>query len=195
MEGLPTELKHDGHEVLNAEKNPDNWKKAYNSYIYEMLQITHLMLKFDKIKIRARRITMQPLPKETSDSLKKNQTRSKKKKVTKNVFTNLNIFASKKKDFIAGEFEEIMRSLVLLLEYDRTYPEAGKMLMEMRTSKQTQRDEDKKLFSKKNLFDRVQGIAAGAKNLIVDNKISEKRSIKSAVYETISLSSFVNFTF
>jgi len=54
MEGLPTELKHD-HDVLNPEKNVDKWDRAYNSYIYEMLQITHLMLKFDKIKIRAKK--------------------------------------------------------------------------------------------------------------------------------------------
>ena len=44
----------------------------------------------------------------------------------------MNIFNSAKTIIQPREFEYIMRSLIMLVEYERTYPEAKKMLKEIR---------------------------------------------------------------
>lgn len=100
----------------------------------EILQITQLMLKFEKIKIRAKRIAIQPYVKE-SESLGK----SKGKNIMNmginlnlNLNLNINLFNRMKDPIEVGEFENIMRLLILLFEYDKTYPESKKMLMGIR---------------------------------------------------------------
>lgn len=128
--------------MVFEKKISEHWNKAYNSYILELINTVHLMLKFNKIRIDAKKITIQPLSKDTGLT-EKGRRKGKSKTTTNfgigislnlnlNLNLGLNLFnRSKPKDELT-EFENIMRSLMLLLEYDKTYPEARKMLLEMR---------------------------------------------------------------
>jgi len=130
MGQLPLELKKDN--ILFFERKiEENWNKAYNSYVLEVLQTTFLMLKFNKIKIFAKKIQIQPLPKDTDITNKTKKGQKTRGNFKLNNLLNMNLF-NRRTITEPGEFEHIMRSLITLLEYDRTYPEAKRMLKELR---------------------------------------------------------------
>jgi hypothetical protein len=110
----------------------DNYDQIYNSYLLEILEIIHLMLKFKKIEIQAKKIKIEPLPKK--DGLFANVTKINLGINWKlNIGLNpLNIFKKTKEETELSEFEKIIRALVLLLEYDKTYPEAKARLLKLR---------------------------------------------------------------
>lgn len=90
------------------------------------------MLKFKKIEIGAKKIKIEPLPKR--DGLFANVPKINLGINLKlNIgLGNLNIFKKAKEEAELSEFEKIIRALVLLLEYDKTYPEAKAKLLKLR---------------------------------------------------------------
>lgn len=128
MTQLPLELTKENMIVFDK-KIQDYWHKTYNSYILEVLQTVHLMLKFKKIKIKTKPLDMDPLPKKSDNMLNK-----------LNIMNHLDLFKKGNK-IDAGKFGNIMKSLICLLEYDKTYPEAKKMLIEQREGKRNWRYE------------------------------------------------------
>lgn len=133
MTQLPLELTKENMIVFDK-KIEDYWIKIYNSYILEVLQTVHLMLKFKKIKIQTKTLEMDPLPKKSDNVLNKLNLGMN---LNLNLNLNINLDLFKKDNKLeVGEFGNIMKSLVCLLEYDKTYPEAKKMLIEHREGKE-----------------------------------------------------------
>jgi len=178
MAQLPLELTKENI-IVFEKKIYDYWGKIYNSYILEVLKTVHLMLNFRKIKINVKKIEMEPLP-------KKNEILN----ISLNLnlgLKDLNIFKKEEKNK-GGEFQAIMKSLITLLEYDKTYPEAKKILLDLRQGinknifvrinviieKKNEGDVVKNLFSAKKLLGRITGIAGMAKDLVF--KKEEKKS-------------------
>jgi len=158
-----------------------DWNKIYNSYILEVLKMVHLMLNFKKIKIEVKRLEMEPLPKKSEMNILNplNLNLSINLNISKNLNLPFNIF-KKKEDKQASEFEDIMKALITLLEYDKTYPEAKKMLNDLRDERKNQEDSGmvKNLFSAKKLLGKLGGFASLAKNLVLKKEQAEKSKKK-----------------
>ena len=179
MTQLPLELTKENI-IVFEKKMYDYWGKIYNSYVLEILKTVHLMLNFRKIKINVKKIEMEPLPKK-SDLLN-----ILKPSLNLNLsigLKDLNIFKKEEKSK-TGEFESIMKSLITLLEYDKTYPEAKKLLLELRKEKKDEGDVVKNLFSAKKLFGKITGIAGFAKDLVFKKEEAQKAK-KSAYYNNL----------
>ena len=129
MKEIPMELKKENM-LTFGKMIEDYWGRAYNSYVLQVVQTTHLMLKFNEIKIKAKKIVMQPLPEE-ENMLEKSKKRFKKALPFEFV-SPFKLFQKTEDKANLTEFEHIIRSLTLLLEYDKNYPEAKMMLTEIR---------------------------------------------------------------
>mmetsp|Transcript_3094 Transcript_3094/g.2669 ORF Transcript_3094/g.2669 Transcript_3094/m.2669 type:complete len:180 (-) Transcript_3094:757-1296(-) len=129
----------------NTQGYQQNYNQIFNDYICEILETMGMLLKFKKIKINTKKLKVEPFPKENELM----QGFKKKAKVCKfitsccrktgmNKFSlkKLNPFKSKKTDIELNEFEKVLRNLIRLVEYDSTYPEVQKALIEVRRVKQ-----------------------------------------------------------
>ena len=153
MTDFPSEFKTE----LYA-KNIDSWKKVYNVYTYELVQLIRLLLVFQDIKMTApgqrkaaakslfnwklnlnlSKLNVFKLGTKGSPTKKKklNRQRINSPITPKDARPLLETEQSQiSQDRQELEFEGILKSLVSILEYDRTYPESRKQLIEIKKSK------------------------------------------------------------
>ena len=140
-------------------KNIDTWKQVYNVYTYEIVQLVKQLLIFQDIKIKTpglRKATASKsffnmklkldlninLDKINIFKMGKKGSLLKKKRARKPKRTAVIASPTEAKPLLDTdqshisqerqelEFEGIFKSLVTILEYDRTYPESRKQLLE-----------------------------------------------------------------
>lgn len=153
--GLPLSFQKESH----LRSLPD-WSKVYNVYTYELLLLVNMLLEFQSIRIIAQggyqrkstktgfglnllklgqksdnNSSSKSKKKKEAEKKKKEAERKKKKKAEEversrsRLDSEISAISADKQQL---EFSNVLKSLITMLEYDRTYPEARQQLLNIK---------------------------------------------------------------
>lgn len=155
------------------QQKSDYLNQIYNSYIYQILDNIHLMLKFKRVKIATKKIKMETYSRKNEAFM---GLKAPKMPIRVNIGNITNMFQSKVEEN-HGEFGIYMKSIINLFQYDRFYEECRDHLNKLK-EKNKKRREGKNNLSGTKLITKFIGFFTGGVQQLMFSVVQLKKATK-----------------